>query len=94
MLEAYKKPVIDDEPARCGTLNFGGNEDTKIEWHIAQAEAVRKYGGYHNYHHDMFQLPYGSAPIPPSGIPEPEFSKFHLAVFEFLRSIAPPEITK
>ncbi len=91
LLEAYGKPVIDGEPARRGTREFGGNEDTKVEWHIAQNEAVRKYGGYHIYHHDMFQLPYGSAPIPPSGIPEPEFSEFHLKVFEYLRSIAPAE---
>lgn len=94
LVEAYKKPVIDDEPARCGIRDFGGNEDTKPEWHIAQNEAVRKYGGYHIYHHDMFQLPYGNAPTPPNGIPDPEFSKFHLKVFEYLRSIAPPEIVK
>lgn len=94
LVEAYKKPVIDDEPARCGTRDFGGNEDTKIEWHLAQNAAVRKYGGYHIYHHDMFQLPYGNAPTPPNGIPDPEFSKFHLQAFEYLRSIAPPEIIK
>jgi hypothetical protein len=94
LVEAYQKPVIDDEPARCGIRDFGGNEETNIEWHIAQNEAVRKYGGHHIYHHDMFQLPYGNAPTPPSGIPEPQFSKFHLKMFEYLRSIAPPEVTR
>jgi hypothetical protein len=94
LLDTYEKPVVDDEPARCGTPNFGGNGDTKIEQHLAQLDAVRKYGGYHIYHHDMFQLGYGDPSIPPNGIPDPEFSKFHLKVFEYLRSIAPPEITK
>jgi len=94
LLETYQKPVIDDEPARCGTQTFGGNGATQVEWHIAQIKAVRKCGGYHNYHHDMFQLPYGDASIPPSGIPDPEFSQFHRVVFEYLRSIAPTAITK
>jgi hypothetical protein len=94
LIETYNKPVIDDEPARCGTKKFGGNEDTKAEWHISQLEAVRKNGGYHNYHHDMFQLPYGNPQIPGNGIPDPQFSKFHLTVFEHLRSIAPNDIIK
>jgi hypothetical protein len=93
LLDAYNKPVIDDEPARCGIRDFGGNENTKIEWHIAQNEAVRKYGGYHNYHHDMFQLRYGNPQTPPNGIPDPEFSSFHLQAFRYLRSIAPAEVT-
>jgi hypothetical protein len=94
LLETYKKPVVDDEPARCGTRNFGGNGDTKIEQHMAQLDAVRKVGGYHIYHHDMFQLGYGDPSIPPNGIPDPEFSKFHLQAFEYLRSIAPLEVTQ
>ncbi|MGD0499205.1 MAG: hypothetical protein ABSC23_12305 [Bryobacteraceae bacterium] len=94
LLETYKKPVVDDEPARCGTLKFGGSGQTEIAHHIAQIDAVRKIGGYHTYHHDMFQLGYGDPSIPPSGIPDPEFSPFHLKVFQYLRSIAPPEVTK
>jgi hypothetical protein len=92
--ETYKKPVVDDEPARCGTHNFGGNGETKIEQHLGQLDADRKFGGYHVYHHDMFQLGYGDPSIPPNGIPAPEFSKFHLKAFEYLRSIAPSEVTK
>jgi len=94
LIETYNKPVIDDEPARCGTKKFGGNEETNAEWHISQLEAVRKNGGYHNYHHDMFQLPYGNTQIPGNGIPDPQFSKFHLVVFEHLRSVAPNDIIK
>ncbi len=56
LIELYQKPVIDDEPARDGTIKFGGIEGgTRAEWHIAQIEAVRRVGGYHTYHHDMFQ---------------------------------------
>ena len=32
----------------------------------------------------MFQTEYGSPAVPPSGIPEPEFSPYHRAVFEFI----------
>lgn len=85
LLEKYKKPIIDDEPARCGTLSFGGREGTTPEMHIEQIERVRALGGYHIYHHDMFQLPYGDPSIPPTGIPDPEFSPYHRAVFEWLR---------
>lgn len=84
-LEKYKKPVIDDEPARTGTLKFGGREGTTPEHHIQQIEAVRGLGGYHIYHHDMFQMGYGDPSIPPSGIPDPEFSPYHKKVFEYLR---------
>jgi hypothetical protein len=94
LLETYHKPVVDDEPARCGTRSFGGGGDTKIELHIAQNRAVRQQGGYHTYHHDMFQLPYGDPAIPPHGIPDPEFSKFHLKAFEYLRSVAPPDVIR
>lgn len=94
LLENYHKPVVDDEPARFGTRKFGGGGETKIESHIAQNQAVRQQGGYHIYHHDMFQLPYGDVSIPASGIPDPEFSKFHLKAFELLRSIAPPEVIR
>ncbi len=93
LLADYRKPVVDDEPARCGTQSFGGNGETRIEQHLEQLAAVRKFGGYHVYHHDMFQLGYGDSSIPPNGIPDPEFSKFHLKAFEYLRSIAPREVT-
>ena len=93
LIERYGKPVIDDEPARTGTRDFGGTPSCRPEYHIAQLEKVREFGGYHNYHHDMFQLPYGSPATPPSGIPEPEFSDYHAVVFGHLRTIAPPEVT-
>ena len=37
------------------------------------------------YHHDMFQTGYGTPAVPPSGIPDPEFSPYHKQVFEFLK---------
>jgi hypothetical protein len=43
-------------------------------------------GGYHVYHHDMFQYGYDAPTTPPSGIPEPDWSPFHRQVFEYLRS--------
>ena len=41
-------------------------------------------GGYVTYHHDMFQTGAGTPAVPPSGIPDPEFSPYHRQVFEFL----------
>jgi hypothetical protein len=86
LLEKYGKPVIDDEPARTGILQFGGIEGgTRPEQHIAQIRRVREVGGYHTYHHDMFQRTYGHPATPPSGLPDPDFSPFHRQVFDFLR---------
>jgi len=86
LLARFGKPVIDDEPARTGTVRFGGIEGgTRPEQHIEQIERVRAAGGYHTYHHDMFQTGYSSPAIPPSGIPDPDFSPFHRQVFEHLR---------
>jgi len=86
LLERYAKPVIDDEPARTGLVQFGGIEGgTTPEQHIAQIQGVRAVGGYHTYHHDMFQRPYGASTTPPSGVPDPDFSPFHRRVFDFLR---------
>jgi hypothetical protein len=86
LIERYGKPVVDDEPARNGTASFGGpKEKTYPSDHILQIRAVRREGGYVTYHHDMFQTGAGSAAVPPSGIPDPEFSPYHRAVFEFLR---------
>ena len=86
LLETYDKPVIDDEPARTGIRQFGGIEGgTQPEYHIAQIEAVRAVGGYHTYHHDMFQRSYGAPSTPPTGIPDPDFSPFHRQVFDYLR---------
>jgi hypothetical protein len=85
MIDKFKKPVVDDEPARSGTNRFGGPSDkTEPADHILQIWEVWKAGGYGTYHHDMFQTGYGSAAVPPSGIPDPEFSPYHRAVFEFL----------
>jgi hypothetical protein len=87
LLARYRKPVVDDEPARNGTSNFGGpKEATHPEDHILLTWEVWKAGGYVTYHHDMFQTGAGSAAVPPSGIPDPEFSPYHRRVFEFLAS--------
>jgi hypothetical protein len=86
LLEKYQKPVIDDEPARNGPTQFGGIAGgTRPEWHIEHCQKVRALGGYHVYHHDMFQYGYGNPLTTPSGIPDPEYSPFHLEVFRYLR---------
>jgi hypothetical protein len=85
LLDMYHKPVIDDEPARTGLVRFGGIEGgTQPEQHIEQIRRVRTVGGYHTYHHDMFQNGYGHPATSPNGIPDPECA-FHRHVFEFLR---------
>ena len=85
LLARYHKPVVDDEPARNGTSQFGGPKvPTSPFDHIVQIQAVRQAGGYVIYHHDMFQMGKGHSTIPPSGIPDPEFNPYHRQVFEFL----------
>jgi hypothetical protein len=85
LLVRYRKPVVDDEPARNGTPKWGGPSEPTYFWdQILQIYQVWKVGGYINYHHDMFQTGYGAPSVPPSGIPDPEFSPYHRAVLEFL----------
>jgi hypothetical protein len=86
LLKAHGKPVVDDEPARNGTPQFGGPKDrTWPTDHILHIWEVWQTGGYATYHHDMFQTGYGTPACPPSGIPDPEFSPYHRQVFEFLK---------
>lgn len=86
LLKKFQKPVVDDEPARTGTSQFGGPKETTSPFdHILQIRAVWQLGAYTTYHHDMFQTGYGSPAVPPSGIPDPEFSPYHRQVFEFLK---------
>jgi len=81
----FRKPMVDDEPARNGTPKFGGpKEATSPSDHILQIQAMWQLGAYITYHHDMFQTGYGTPAVPPSGIPDPEFSPYHKQVFEFL----------
>ncbi|MDQ3701939.1 MAG: hypothetical protein M3442_13610 [Chloroflexota bacterium] len=90
LIERFRKPVIDDEPARNGPVQFGGIEGgTQPQWHVAAIKGVRAVGGYPIYHHDMFQYGYSAATTPPSGIPEPDFSPFHRHVFDYLRDTRP-----
>lgn len=85
LLQKYGKPVVDDEPARSGIARFGGpSGETSPFDQILHIYNVRKEGGYVVYHHDMFQTGYGSEAVPPSGIPDPEFSPRHRQVFDFL----------
>lgn len=85
LIEKYQKPVVDDEPARRGTPKFGGPKNPTSPFdHILRIYNVWKIGGHIIYHHDMFQTGYGSEAIPPSGIPDPEFSPYHQLVFDFL----------
>ena len=92
LIETYHKPVIDDEPARTGIRDFGGTPDSRIEQHIAHIDQTLANGGYHHYHHDMFQCGYGAPSTPPDGIPDPTFSAFHRPIFEHLRAMAPAEV--
>jgi hypothetical protein len=85
LLARFRKPVVDDEPARNGTARFGGPKSPTSPFdHILQIGRVWQVGGYPTYHHDMFQTGAGSPEVPPSGIPDPEFSPYHRVVFEFL----------
>lgn len=85
LIAKFGKPVVDDEPARNGTLKFGGPKGGSTpQDHIRQIQAVRAAGGYVIYHHDMFQMGAGDPTVPPHGIPDPEFSDYHRQVFEFL----------
>jgi hypothetical protein len=89
LLKRYRKPVVDDEPARNGTPDFGGpGEKTFPTDHILQIYKVWQLGAYVTYHHDMFQTGYGTPAVPPSGIPDPEFNPYHRAAFEFLANRA------
>lgn len=90
LMEKFRKPVVDDEPARSGPTQFGGIEGgTRPEWHIEAIKRVREAGGYPIYHHDMFQYGYDGSTTPPSGVPEPAWSPFHGKVFEYLRETKP-----
>jgi hypothetical protein len=85
LIKRYRKPVVDDEPARNGTPNFGGPKvPTDPYDHILQIYQVWQVGGYILYHHDMFQTGYNTPAVPPSGIPDPEFSPYHKAALEFI----------
>lgn len=85
LLARYRKPVVDDEPARNGTASYGGPKSPTSPFdHIVQINKMWELGAYVCYHHDMFQTGYGTPSCPPSGIPDPEFSPYHLQVFEFL----------
>ena len=85
LLAKYRKPVVDDEPARNGTPQFGGPKTpTSPMDHIVQILRVWEAGGHVVYHHDMFQTGYGTPAVPPSGIPDPQFNPYHRTVFEFL----------
>lgn len=85
LLVGFKKPVVDDEPARNGTPNFGGPQEATSPYdHILQIYGVWQIGAHPTYHHDMFQLGYGSPSVPPSGIPDPDFNPYHQQVFRFL----------
>ena len=86
LLKKFQKPVVDDEPARNGTAQFGGPKEATLPFdHIVQIVRVWDVGAYPTYHHDMFQTGYGSPACPPSGVPDPEFSPYHRQVFEFLK---------
>lgn len=87
LLNKFNKPVVDDEPARKGTSQFGGPRDPVVPFdHIVHIYDIWKTGAYVIYHHDMFQTGYGSDAIPPNGIPLPGFSNYHDTVFEFLKN--------
>lgn len=85
LVKKFNKPVVDDEPARNGTENFGGPKTPTSPFdHIQQILRVWQAGAYTTYHHDMFQTGYGTPACPPHGIPDPDFSPYHSVVFNFL----------
>lgn len=85
LIKKFNKPVVDDEPARNGTENFGGPKvPTSPFDHIQQIIRVWQVGAHPTYHHDMFQTGYGTPACPPNGIPDPDFSPYHGVVFDFL----------
>jgi len=85
-LKKFQKPIVDDEPARNGTPQFGGPKVATSPFdHILQIQAVWRIGCYTTYHHDMFQTGYGTPACPDDGVPDPEFSAYHRQVFEFLK---------
>lgn len=85
LLKRYRKPVVDDEPARNGTPLYGGPKETTQPFdQIIQIEQVWQAGGYVVYHHDMFQTGYNTPAVPPSGIPDPDFNPYHKAVLDFI----------
>ena len=87
LIARYKKPVVDDEPARNGTSKWGGPPDGEVTYpydQILQIYQVMQVGGYIIYHHDMFQSGYGTPSTPPNGIPDPEFNPYHRFVLEFI----------
>ena len=86
LMELFRKPVVDDEPARRGdTPKYGGPKNPTTPYdHILRIYNVWNVGGHVIYHHDMFQFGYGSPSVPPSGIPDPDFSSYHKVVFDFL----------
>jgi hypothetical protein len=87
LISKYQKPVVDDEPARRGTPQFGGPKSPTFPAdQIVHIYKVWKAGGYAIYHHDMFQTGYGTDAIPPNGIPLPGFSPYHDQVFELLKN--------
>ena len=64
--------------------NSAGRASQPILPTISSRSCVWQEGGYVTYHHDMFQTGAGTPAVPPSGIPDPEFSPYHRQVFEFL----------
>lgn len=96
LLKRYRKPVVDDEPARNGTPKYGGpKKATHPHDQILQIYQVWQLGGYIIYHHDMFQTGYNTPAVPPSGIPDPDFNPYHKAVLDYIalrqRYMNPPE---
>ena len=85
LLARFRKPVVDDEPARNGTPQFGGPKTpTSPNDHVLQIWQMWQMGAYIIYRHDMFQMGKGHPSVPPTGIPDPEFNAYHRQVLEFI----------
>ena len=72
LLSPFRKPVVDDEPARNGTPMFGGpsSKEPTYPWdQILQIYEVWKKGGYITYIHICSRRLWNASSIPPSGIP-------------------------
>ena len=86
LIARYKKPVVDDEPGALRDQEFRRTVGTHVSFRSRRAP-VRSSKDRRLHHLSptiCSQLGYGDPSIPPSGIPDPEFSPYHKTVFEFL----------
>src|SRR5688500_16637255 len=85
-MELIQKPVVYDEPARRrDTSQFVGPKYATTPYdHIRRIYNIWTVEVFVIYYHDMLQFEYCNPSVPPIGIPDPDFSPYHMVVFDFL----------